>query len=106
MLHWTAQEVSGVCGSTGGGITLPPDFRGPNGERWRSAMLTSSPGGTPISGAPGLKLWVSNDTLTYTMYKPPGTKCFPPFHLCQACVICPSTVRNAVLLIPYVILGC
>ena len=26
-----------MCASTGAGITLPPDFRGPNGEKWLSA---------------------------------------------------------------------
>ena len=32
-----------VCASTGAGITLPPDFQGPNGEKWLSANLGSAP---------------------------------------------------------------
>lgn len=102
LLHWKAEPISGVCGSTGGGVTLPSDFRGPNGERWRSAMLTSAPGGTPMDTngtGRGLKLWVSNSTgesMQYKMYKPPNTTCHPeaPYHLCDACVICPSKVRK------------
>jgi len=39
LLHWHTEAVSGVCASSGGGVTLPPDFRGPNGERWTSAMV-------------------------------------------------------------------
>ena len=44
----------------------------------------------------GLKLWVTNDTgptLRYKEYMPPGTRCFPDLHMCEACVICPAAVR-------------
>ena len=97
MLHWKGMPVSGVCGSTGGGTMLPPDFRGPNGERWTSVMVASAPGGAPMDTngtGRGLKLWTSNNTeLTYEMYSPPGTRCHPKYHLCDACVICPEKVK-------------
>ena len=100
LLHWKTEAVSGVCGSSGGGVTLPPDFRGPHGERWTSAMVASAPGATPMDTngtGRGLKLWVSNDTGTsmhYSMYLPPGTQCHAEYHLCSACVICPKAVRE------------
>jgi hypothetical protein len=100
MLHWTTEPVTGICASSGGGVTLPPDFRGPNGEKWQSAMLASGGGPGPMDTngtGRGLKLWVSNDTVTYKMYMPPGTKCYPATlgysSFCQACVICPSLIR-------------
>jgi hypothetical protein len=42
--HAQSMPVSGMCASSGGGVTLPPGFRGPHGEKWRSAMIGS--GGT------------------------------------------------------------
>ena len=99
LLHWRTEPVSGICGSSGGGLTLPADFRGPNGERWTSAMIAvggvAGPRDTNGTGR-GLKLWVTNDTgpaLRYSMYKPPGTRCYPELHMCEACVICPAGVR-------------
>ena len=72
-----------VCASTGAGITLPPGFKGPNGERWLAANLGSAPGGgaRDSSVGRGLKLWTSNDSKLlndFTEYLPPGTKTVDP----------------------------
>ena len=100
MLHWESMPVTGICASTGGGVTLPADFRGPNGERWAAAMLGSAPGGTDPRNTNGvgvgLKLWTSNDSdvAHFTEYLPPNTTVDPTFKDNNACVICPSKVRK------------
>jgi len=98
LLHWRRLPLSGMCGSTGSGITLPAGFHGPNGETWMSALIASAPSMTPrdTNGTGrGLKLWTSNDTdlLKYEEYLPPGTVNIPGYHMNDACVICPAAVR-------------
>jgi hypothetical protein len=86
LLHWTRlpdNKGHMVCASTGGGITLPPGFRGPHGEEWLAANLGSAPGGTTrdASVGRGLKLWTSNDSKLlndFAEYLPPGTKTVDP----------------------------
>ena len=101
MLRWKSMPVSGVCASTGAGVTLPEDFRGPNGERWLSAMIGSSPGGDKDPRGSdgvgwGLKLWTSNDSNVahFDEYLPPGTTFNATYHDNDACVICPAGVRK------------
>ena len=113
MLYWETMPVSGICASTGGGVTLPPNFRGPNGERWLAAMVGSAPGGTGAAKDPntgkvpadpidtngigrGLKLWTSNDSevLHFSEYLPPNTTVDPKYQVNNACVICPAGVRK------------
>jgi hypothetical protein len=113
MLHWESMPISGICASTGGGVTLPPGFRGPNGERWLATMLASAPGGTGATKDPetgkvpsdpidtngvgrGLKLWTSNDSEVahFSEYLPPNTTVDPTYRVNNACVICPAGVRE------------
>lgn len=81
--------MSGTCGSSGGGITLPEGFRGPNGEPWLSANIASA----PFTGHPavGLHLFTSTDPSlhNYTRYQPQGAGSDP-------CVICPALVPSEV----------
>ena len=102
LVRWVRRPETAhmTCASTGAGITLPPGFKGPNGESWLSANLGSAPA---MAGFPdetvgrGLKLWVSNNSATlneYYEYLPPGTKTIvPATRQNDACVICPAGVR-------------
>jgi hypothetical protein len=87
MVSWTRQPASGVCGSSGGGITLPDGFRGPNNEPWLSANIASA----PVAGehpAVGLHLFTTTDgsLRNYSRYQPKTNSTADP------CVICPELV--------------
>ena len=89
MVSWTREPASGVCGSSGGGITLPNGFKGPNGEPWLSANIASAPfaGQHP---AVGLHLFTSTEPTklqNYSRYIPAEKK-----SSADPCVICPELV--------------
>ena len=94
MVSWTRQPPSGVCGSSGGGITLPDGFIGPNNEPWLSANIASA----PVAGehpAVGLHLFTSTDAgglHNYSRYQPPAGKTTNSSTAADPCVICPELV--------------
>ncbi len=97
LVRWKRLPDSGMCGSTGAGVTLPPGFKGPNGETWLSANIASAPSMPSRSnpGPRGLKLWTSNDTdlIKYEEYLPPGTRALNDSGTNTACVICPGPTK-------------
>jgi hypothetical protein len=61
LVSWTREPASGVCGASGGGITLPNGFRCPNGSPWLSANIASA----CSSAQTGLHLFTITDHALY-----------------------------------------
>lgn len=92
LVHWDRLPRTGMRGSSGGGVSLPSDFKPPPELSGARAIAISSVPMSPSLNPPtGLHLWYSTDDklLNWTEYRNESSV-QPSTH--TTCVICPADV--------------